>query len=269
VTSGLPEEAAYWSAGDAYERYVGRWSRLVAREFLDWLDCPSDARWLDVGCGTGNLTAAITSQCSPREVVGVDPSDGFLSHARSQVHDPRVQFKQGSAQDLPLGDGEFDVAIAGLVLNFVPDPSMGVGEMRRVVRPGGTVAAYVWDYAHGMEMMRRFWDAAASLDTVAAAMDESLRFAICQPEPLEALFREAGLQDVEVRAIDVPTVFRDFDDYWTPFLGTFAPAPAYVMSLDADRREALRQRLQETLPTEPDGSIRLTARAWALRGTRP
>jgi hypothetical protein len=155
-----------------------------------------------------------------------------------------------------------------LVLNFVPDQRKAAAEMRRAARDGGHVAAYVWDYAEGMQMMRRFWDAAIALDPAGAGgKDEALRFALCRPEPLNALFEQAGLRGVEVTAIEVPTVFRDFNDYWTPFLGGQAPAPAYCMSLNEDRRAALRERLRATLPEEPDGSIRLSARAWAVRGT--
>jgi hypothetical protein len=140
--------------------------------------------------------------------------------------------------------------------------------MRRAARKGAKVAAYVWDYAQGMQMMRRFWDAAAALDPAGAGgKDEALRFQLCRPDPLRMLFEEAGLRRVEVSAIEVPTVFRDFDDYWAPFLGGQAPAPAYCMSLAEDRRAALRERLRATLPAEPDGSIHLSARAWAVQGT--
>jgi hypothetical protein len=153
-------------------------------------------------------------------------------------------------------------------VNFVPDPGRAVAEMARVARAGATVAAYVWDYAGKMELMRYFWDTAAALDPDAAERDEGRRFPLCRPEPLAALFRGAALREVETRPIDVPTVFRDFDDYWTPFLGGQGPAPGYAMSLDEERRAALRERLRARLPIEPDGSIRLIARAWAVRGRR-
>jgi hypothetical protein len=139
--------------------------------------------------------------------------------------------------------------------------------MVRVARPDGTVAAYVWDYASGMQLMRHFWDAAAALDPIAGDLDEGRRFPICRAEPLAQAFREAGLEEIQVRAIDVPTVFRDFADYWSPFLGAQGPAPSYVMSLDEPDRAALRERLRARLPTSPDGTIHLTARAWAARGT--
>ncbi len=157
----------------------------------------------------------------------------------------------------------------GLVLNFVPQPERMVGEMARAVRPGGTVAVYVWDYAGKMQLMRHFWNAAAALDPLAVAFDEGRRFPVCRPGPLAELLRGAGLTEVETRSIDVPTDFQDFDDYWRPFLGGQGPAPSYLMSLSEDRRTALRERLRSALPAALDGSISLVARAWAARGTRP
>ncbi|WP_237216639.1 class I SAM-dependent methyltransferase [Falsiroseomonas oryziterrae] len=265
---GAAEEGRLWAAGEAYEPYVGRWSRLVAAQFLPRLGVPPGARWLDVGCGTGALTEAILETEAPAAVTGVEPSAAFLAFAQRRVTDPRVTFRPGDAQALPVPDGAFDAVVSGLVLNFVPDQPKAAAEMRRVARAGATVAAYVWDYAEGMQMMRRFWDAAAALDPEGAGgRDEALRFALCRPDPLRALFEAAGLRAVEVAAIEVPTTFRDFDDYWTPFLAGGAPAPAYCLSLDETRRTALRERLRATLPAEPDGSIRLSARAWAVHGT--
>jgi ubiquinone/menaquinone biosynthesis C-methylase UbiE len=155
--------ADLWAAGDLYEPYVGRWSRVVAAEFLARLGVPAGARWLDVGCGTGALSEAILDRCAPDAVLGVDPSEGFVSHARRQVQDARAEFRLGDAQALPVPDAFFNAVASGLVLNFVPDEPKAAAEMRRAVRPGGTVAAYVWDYAEGMQMMRRFWDAAVAL----------------------------------------------------------------------------------------------------------
>jgi SAM-dependent methyltransferase len=262
-----PAAPRLWAAGEVYEPYVGRWSRLVAPCFLAWLGMPPGLRWIDVGCGTGALSGAVLDGFAPASVIGVDPSAGFLAYARRHLPDPRIEFRPGEAQALPVADAAADAVVSALVLNFVPDQPKAVAGMRRAARPGGTVAAYVWDYADGMQMMRRFWDAAAALDPAGAGgRDEALRFPLCRPEPLRALFTGAGLRAVEVTAIEVPTVFRDFDDYWSPFLGGQAPAPAYCMALDEDRRAALRERLRTTLPAAPDGSIRLTARAWAVRG---
>jgi SAM-dependent methyltransferase len=253
-----------WAAGDLYEPYVGRWSRQVAPLFLRWLHLLASERWLDLGCGTGALTQAILDHAAPASVQGIDPSPGFIAHAQARIQDPRASFAIGDAQAIPLDANSVDAAVAGLMLNFVPQPERAVAEMARVTRAGGTVAAYVWDYAGKMELMRYFWDAATALDP--QAQDEGPRFAFCQPAPLQALFEGAGLQGVEVLAIDVPTVFRDFDDYWSPFLGGQGPAPGYAMSLSVARRDALRERIHAALPRQADGSIELNARAWAVRG---
>jgi SAM-dependent methyltransferase len=258
-----------WAAGDLYEPYVGRWSRLVAKDFLQWLRLPSQVDWLDVGCGTGALTQAVLNQSSPRSVTGIDPSVGFIEHARAHTRDSRAKFEVADAQTLPVESARFDVAISGLVLNFVPKPLLAAQEMARAVRSDGVVAAYVWDYAGKMELMRHFWDAAVELDPDASKLAEAVRFPICQPPALTALFTEAGLRDVETHTIDARTTFRDFDDYWNPFLGGQGPAPAYAMSLTEDRRGALRDRIRQTLPLASDGSIPLIARAWAVRGRRP
>ncbi|WP_169951662.1 class I SAM-dependent methyltransferase [Microbispora sp. H11081] len=259
-------ERDLWGAGDAYEAYVGRWSRHVAEVFLRRLEPPAGLRWLDVGCGTGALTASVLATTDPASVVGVDTAQGFLAGARARITDGRANFLAGEAGALPLSGHGFDAVVSGLVLNFVPDPRRAVAEFARVCRPGGVVAAYVWDYAGGMAMMRRFWDAAAILDPAAAELDQGQRFPLCAPEPLAQLWAEAGLERVTVWAIDVPTVFADFDDYWEPFLGGQGVAPKYVASLPEQRRHALRDLLRTRLPAGPDGSIPLAARAWAVRG---
>jgi SAM-dependent methyltransferase len=261
-----PSANDVWGVGEAYECYVGRWSSLVAAEFLAWLAVPPGAAWLDVGCGTGMLTRRILEQAAPASVLGVDSSAGFIAYARGQVRDARAEFRTGDARALPVEDQAFGAAVSGLVLNFVPDQPQMVAEMRRATKPGGTVAAYVWDYAGEMQLMRRFWEAAVALDPAAADKVESLRFPVCKPEPLRALFEGAGLRDVETRAIDVPTIFKDFDDYWSPFLGGMGSGPAYAIALGEPQRLALRDRLRATLPTSPDGTIRLMARAWGVRG---
>lgn len=260
------ERKDVWAAGDLYEPYVGRWSRLVAREFLDWLSRPTNEDWLDVGCGTGALTRVIIDTTQPRTVTGIDPSAEFVAYSQEQIAGPGVSFKVGDARWLPVDASSVDVAVAGLILNFVPDPSQAVAEMTRAVRAKGVVAAYVWDYAGKMEMMRYFWDAAGSLDPAALDFDEGRRFPICAPAPLLELFESAGLRSIDVRPIDVLMRFRDFDDYWRPFLGGQGPAPGYAMSLTEDRRNVLRDRIHGHLPVLKDGSIELTARAWAVAG---
>jgi SAM-dependent methyltransferase len=252
-----------WERGSPYERYVGRWSRQVAPLFLSWLDVPRGRRWLDVGCGTGALSAAILDRWSPSSVTGIDPSEGFLATARENLGE-RAALHQGTATAIPLGDASVDVVVSGLVLNFVPDQQAALHEMARVAGRGGTIGAYVWDYAGRMELMRCFWDAAVELDPAAAKLDEGVRFPSCRREALEQLFAAAGLENVEVRAIDIPTLFADFDDYWQPFLGGQGPAPAYAMSLDETARARLRGRIEKRLDSS-GGPISLTARAWAAR----
>lgn len=267
----MNEEASHqaniWASGAAYEPYVGRWSRLVAREFLEWLDIPPGKRWLDVGSGTGALSQAILQTNDPAAVVGVDRSEDFAAYAGAQTQDARAEFRVGDAQALPVEDGTFDAATSGFVLNFIPQPKRAVEEMARAVVPGGTVALYVWDYAGKVQFMRHFWNAAAALDPQAAELDEGRRFPICDPRALAEVFHAAGLTGVETRAIDIATDFRDFDDFWLPFLGAQGPAPSYAMSLSEERRNALRDRIRQALPFALDGSIPLVARAWAVRGS--
>lgn len=262
----MPQDA--WQDGARYERYIGRWSRLVASEFLAWLSMPVHVRWLDFGCGTGALTGTIVAMADPRSIVGVDPSEGFIRLAREQVTDPRATFIVGTAERLPLDDAAVDVTVSGLVLNFIPDAPAALRELVRVTGAGGTIAAYVWDNGGQMQLLRYFWEAAVALDPAARALDEGQRFVLCHPDPLANLFRSAQLTEVEVRAIDAPTRFRDFDDYWVPFLGGQGPAPTYVRSLPPERLDALRDRIHAALPVAPDGSISLIARAWAVCGKK-
>ncbi|MDG6109725.1 methyltransferase domain-containing protein [Dactylosporangium aurantiacum] len=307
-----------WARGDAYEAYVGRWSRPVAARFVPWLRVPPGRRWLDAGCGTGALTGTVLATAAPAQVTGVDPAQPFLTTARSRLAaatppatspdagsgtptaagpdappatgsgtptvagsagsptpgsaaavggGPAVWFVAGDARALPVADGAVDAVVSGLALNFVPGPTAAVAEFARVVAPGGVVAAYVWDYADGMTMMRHFWDAATSLDPAAAALDEGRRHSICSTGALSDLWSGAGLSEVTARAIDTTAVFAGFDDYWSPFLGGTGPAPTYVASLPADHRDALRELLRARLPQTADGSIPLLTRALAVRGT--
>lgn len=257
-----------WKSGTAYESYVGRWSRQVAREFIAWLDVPAGARWIDVGCGTGALTCTVLETAGPASVLGIDRSADFVAFTTDAAAGETTAFVTGDGIALPVADGIADAAVSGLVLNFVPDPQQMVAEMARVTRPGGTVAVYVWDYAGEMQMMRIFWDAVIELDPVARHFDEGMRFSICKPDAVSALFEAAGLNDVQTRAVDIETVFQGFDDYWTPFLGGTGTAPGYVASLDESDRVALRENLRNRLRAEADGSIRLIARAWGVRGRR-
>ncbi len=258
-----------WAAGENYDAYMGRWSRKIAPRFLDWLAAPPDLDWLEVGCGTGALSGAILAQTRPRSLLAIDPSEGFVARAREALPNGSAEFVVGDARALPAEDASRDVIVSGLVLNFVPDRSAALAEMTRVVRPGGRIAFYVWDYpGGGIEFMRAFWTAAAALDAQARTLTEDTRFPFCTPDALKTLARETGLGAVESTEIAVPTVFRDFDDYWTPFTLGAGPAPGYCAGLDPAARNRLRDRLEADLPRHADGSIRLAARAWAIRGRR-
>lgn len=254
-----------WEQGDAYEHYVGRWSRQVAPRFLDWLDAPAGSRWLDLGCGTGALSAAILERGQAAGVTGVEPSPGFLATAQRRLGG-RVALYPGSATAIPLAAGSVDMVVSGLVLNFVPDVHAALAEMVRVAVAGATVAAYVWDYAGKMDLMRCFWDAAVELDAAVRAHDEGLRFPLCEPHALAQAFAAARLEQVETTAIDIATPFASFGDYWQPFLGGQGPAPSYLSSLDAAAQQRLRERLRQRIAANADGSISMAARAWAVRG---
>lgn len=257
-----------WESAGAYERFMGRWSRDLARAFVLWLDIPAGRRWLEVGCGTGALTSRILEIGLPASVVSTDPSQQFIAHARAAQPDDRVDFLVASVDELPSKTAGYDVVVSSLVLNFLPDPTKAIREMRSLAAEDGVVGACVWDYAGGMEFLRRFWDAAVELDPAARQHDEGERFPICSPSALDAAFREAGFTHVGVEALEVATRFRDFDDYWMPFVGGPGPAPGYLASLPDRKQQDLARRLSATLPRHEDGSIALKARAWAARAER-
>ncbi len=200
-----------WQAGASYDAYMGRWSRQIAPPFLDWLAAPDGLDWLEVGCGTGALSAAILARNAPGSLIAIDPSQGFVTTARANVPDKRATFEVGDAQALTLETGTRDVVVSALVLNFVPDRAKALAEMKRVARAGGTLAFYVWDYpGGGVEFMRAFWTAAESLDPGARDLTEDKRFPFCTPEGLTALASAAGLSSVDCIPIEVPTVFKTF-----------------------------------------------------------
>jgi len=257
-----------WIAGDAYESFMGRWSRQVSDLFLDWLALPPGLNWLDVGCGTGALSEAICRRFQPHSVVGCDPSPGFISYAHKSITDCPATFVVASADSLPIDDG-FDVIVSGLVLNFLPQPLLAVQSMRERLRPSGTLAAYVWDYAQGMQFLRIFWDEVAAVDSSAVDLDEARRFPLCQPDRLANLFRRAEMEAVATTSFWVHTVFRNFDDFWSPFRAGTGPAPSYVTSLEADAQRQLARRLKQRLPESADGSIHLSAKAFGVRGVHP
>jgi SAM-dependent methyltransferase len=257
-----------WAIGAAYDAYMGRWSRSLAPAFVEWLDQPPRRHWLDVGCGTGALSTAICELANPGSIVACDPSGPFIDYARDTLPDKRVNFELATAEHLPSREGGFDVVVSGLVLNFVAAPERALGAMRARLSADGCVAAYVWDYAGGMEFLRCFWEAALAQSSLAGEFDERQRFANCRPTQLAASFRAAGLEKVETTALDSTIRFANFDEYWQPFLGSTGPAPSYLASLDPAQREDLKNLLRERVGAGRDGGIEFQARAWAVRGIR-
>jgi SAM-dependent methyltransferase len=257
-----------WDGAAEYESYIGRWSRPVAERFVDWLDVPAGRAWLDVGCGTGALTAAIAGRAAPASVTALDLSAEFVASAAHDLDDRRVVFLVGDARALPLADAQLDVVVSGLVLNFLGDPVAAVAEWRRTARPGGTVAVFVWDYADAMEPIRAFWDAAIELAPADREADEAVRLPVCAPARLRGVLGDAGLHAVETHVIEGEARFRDFDDYWTPFLRGIGPAPGYCAALPPDRREALRAVLHERLAPS-GGPFVMRTRAYAVRASVP
>jgi len=263
----MPDVRDRWAAGSAYEQFMGRWSRRLGPLFVSWLRIPRGAHWMDVGCGTGAMANAICSHGAPASVVGCDTAQPFIDFAREHSQDARASFAVCGVGGLPRRRDGYESVTSLLALNFLPDPASAVQEMRSLTAPGGTVSACVWDYAGRMDFLRHFWDAATALDPAARELDEGMRFPLCHPDALTALFRDGGLGDVRCAPLEIPTAFANLDDYWRPLLGGTGPAPSYVASLDADRRELLARTLDATLPRGPDGVISLVARAWAVRGT--
>jgi SAM-dependent methyltransferase len=256
-----------WAAGSSYEDFMGRWSQQLAPRFVSWLRIPGSVHWLDVGCGTGALTNAICSHADPASVLGCDPAEPFIDYAQRRSQDGRASFIVAGVGTLPSRAGGYGSVTSLLALNFFPDPQAALHEMQSLTTPRGTVSACVWDYAGKMDFLHCFWDAVAAVDSTARELDEGVRFPLCHPDALADLFRGGGLSDVRCEPIEIATEFASFDDYWRPLLGGTGPAPSYVASLDADRRSALARRIEQALARGSGGTIPLTARAWAVRGT--
>ena len=265
-----PTLSAIYADGAAYEKFMGRWSRLNGRDFVAWLGLPGGLRWLDVGCGTGALSEVILETCAPVALAGIDPSEAQIGLARSHIGDVRARFDVGDGRNLAFDDGPFDVAVAALVLNFIADRDTAVAEMRRVVRPAGTVAAYVWDFANRREIAQHFWKVAEAMDPEAAARAAATTYsASTTPQALSRLFAGAGLDGVETRAIDITVSFDDFDDYWSSNTGFASPVGNHAGALSPDDRTRLIDGLKAVLPIADDGRIGYEARAWAVRGVVP
>ena len=237
----------------------------MAPVFLEWLQFPNNMSWLDIGCGTGALSEAIYRNCKPAYLCCIDPSAEFLEKTKDRLSG-EADFTIASATNIPKADKTFDIVVSALALNFFPDLSGAFSEMKRVLKTRGTIAAYVWDYSSKMEMLRFFWDAASEVDPNAHRFDEGIRFPICNALNLRDAFQSAGLLDIQTSYLDIHTVFKNFEDYWDPFLGGQGPAPGYLVSLPEHVREKLKAAIQKRLPVEPGGSINLLARAIAIRG---
>jgi SAM-dependent methyltransferase len=257
-----------WTSGARYDQWMGRWSRLVAQEFVKWLALPAGLRWLDVCCGSGVITEAIVERNVPATVVGMDASAEQIRFARQHRAHPNVIFDTADAMALPFSDSSFDVVVCGLGLNFLPSPGKALEEFCRVTRPGGTIAVYVWDYAHGARFLREFWDAAIAIDREAATFDQAYRFPMCTQEGLRSLFEQAKLEGLTPHALDVITRFTSFDDYWEPLLTGQGSAPGYLAARAQQTQTAIRERLRTVLPANSQGAIELPARAWAMRAQR-
>lgn len=244
---------------------MGRWSRVLAEAFVDFAQISEGTRVLDVGCGTGAVSFAAGRRIGNGSVVGVDLSSEYIASARSSAKG-NCSFEVGDGQRLPFPNASFDAAISMLALNFMPDPDAAAREMTRVTRPGGLVAAAVWDYGGEMLMLRKFWDAVVEIDPLAESLDEK-HLPLCAEGDLERLFHKAGMAAVQGGPIVIQTRFASFDDYWEPFAEGQGPAGAYVAPLSPDRRKMLRDKIESQLQASSGGEIELSARAWAARGS--
>lgn len=273
VAGGLPGQrpgSVMFSNAEAYERFMGRWSRLVAPLLVDFADVPDRGQVLDVGSGTGSLAFSIAATKTNARVVGIDPSKEYVDYAASRNRFPdRVSFETGDAQELRFANATFQASVSLLVLNFIPDPGQALRELRRVTKAGGRISAAVWDYGSGMRMLRVFWDAVVSVDASAEKLDEK-RMPLCRAGELAHLWKQGGLEDVREKALDVSLRFESFTDYWDAFLLGQGPAGAYVTGLDETHRVALRDEVKRRLAvTSGNSPFTLPARTWAVRGVVP
>jgi len=243
-------------AAEAYDRFMGRYSEPLADKFVDLIGISPDERALDVGCGPGAMTGRLVDRLGVSSVSAIDPSEPFLEAVAQRF--PGLDARLGSADAIPFDTASFDLAVAQLVVHFMPDPVAGIGEMVRVTRPGGRLAACVWDHGGKQGPLAVFWSAARELDP--AALDESERPGTHAGQ-LERYFREVGLSDIEASLVTVRVEFADFDDWWTPFTLGVGPAGAHVADLNAAGREALRSACARLLP---DGPFSIDASAWTV-----
>jgi ubiquinone/menaquinone biosynthesis C-methylase UbiE len=252
--------------GKAYERLMGRWSRLAGAAFLDWLDVPKAMRWLDAGCGNGAFTEEIIARCAPAEVEAIDPSEQQLAYARSRPGTKAATFRAGDAQNLPFGDDCFDVGIMALVISFLPEPDKAAAELTRVVRRGGWVATYMWDFPGGGSPVYPINRAIKSLGWDSALPPNPT---VSRRETMRELWERAGLESVETEVIRIPVVFSGFDDFWNSNTVPIGPQGKLIDRMSAHQKERLRTRLHDDLPTDADGRIVYESFANAVKGRVP
>lgn len=269
ATNAVMQQREIFAESDAYERFMGRWSSQLTPLLVKFASVGENDSVLDIGSGTGALAFAVAEATPSTRVTGVDPSSAYVRYAQGRTPSDRVRFVVGDAQELKLSDASFDKTLSLLVMNFIPDPAKALREMIRVTRSNGIVAAAVWDYGEGMEMLRIFWDEAVALDPAVAARDER-NMPLCRRGELADLWRANGLQQVQEQPITIDLVFASFDDYWSPFLGGQGPAGAYAASLSDAARGELESKLRtRLLGGRQDGAFTLRARAWAGKGVVP
>lgn len=261
----MVEQIIRFDDGAAYEQMMGIWSRFAGEIFLDWLAPPRGLRWIDVGCGSGVFTELLVERCAPLEVQGIDPSEGQLAFAITRPASHVAEFRQGDAMALPFPAGRFDAAVMALVLIFVPDPAKGVAEMVRVVRPGGTVATYMWDMLGGGFPLDPIL---IEMRAMGLAPPRPSQLAASRMEALQELWTGAGLEAVETREISVQRTFADFDDFWMTKMKAPALGPTVAAMTSADV-ETLKSRVGARLPANTDGQITYGARAHAIKGYLP
>jgi SAM-dependent methyltransferase len=262
-------EAKMFAVSAGYERFMGRWSRLLAPLYISFAGVENGQRVLDVGTGTGSVAAAVEASMPGSEVVGIDPSAGFIAYAQKNGNSTRARFEVGDAQALKFKDASFDHTLALLVMNFIPDHNNAIAEMRRVTRPQGIVSACVWDYNDGMQMLRFFWDEAVALDPAIEPKDER-HMKLSRHGQLGDLWRKAGLINVHEAPLVIDQAYSSFNDYWEPFTKGAGPGGAFVVSLPEERRQQLEARMRKRLLGDRlDGPFTLKAKAWCVSGEVP
>ena len=251
---------------ERYDNFMGRWSREVASQFLDWIDVGKDLNWLDVGCGAGMLAQSVIETRSPSGITGVDPLEDSIIAARQHSNNAGINFEIGDAQGLPFPDAQFDTVISGLMIKFVPDKPEAIREMKRVARAGGTIALYDWDMDSNMNTTRHFWSAVAEIVPERMKDRATDRTPMTEVESISSYFEQAGLKNVEQRTISFETRFRDLKDYWSPITNNAQNVGRFYDSLSEDQRSAVFERLKTTLPFADNGSISFESRAVAVKG---